>query len=133
MMFPKPPKPEKKKPKPLKSKKPLERSTKPIKHRSSKRNQIESKRTTLTGGCCWVCQATENLAPHEIYFGRKNRWLSIIHGMVVDMCLKHHTEKPEGVHHNAALDAKLKAWGQREFQKIHPDKDFISIFGKNYL
>jgi hypothetical protein len=39
----------------------------------------------------------------------------------------------EGVHFNTELDKKLKAYTQRCFKEVYPDKDFLKIFGKNYI
>ena len=39
----------------------------------------------------------------------------------------------EGVHFNTTLDRKLKAFAQERFTEVYPEKDFLKIFGKNYI
>ena len=38
-----------------------------------------------------------------------------------------------GVHFNKRLDNKLKKWGQKKFEEMYPDLNFLEIFGRNYL
>lgn len=84
---------------------------------------------------CIVCETTQNLHIHEVFFGYGKRDLSIKYGLCVCLCSRHHNGGNESVHFNKVLDNKLKAHAQ----KIAMDKygwntaEFIRIFGKNYL
>lgn len=137
---PKPPPKEKKKQQPIQRKpmannsKPLVMSAKPIRKKSAKLAKLERERKTLTNGVCWVSQQTgPHLHPHEIFFGKGKRQLSIKWGMVVDLAPEWHTMSNKGVHFNSELDASLKQWGQQQFEKMFPNEEFIAIFGKNYI
>lgn len=80
---------------------------------------------------CFVCgrYGTEK---HHCAYGNANRKLSDKYGLIVGLCYNHHRGN-EGVHFNRELDMELKQMAQRRFTETYPDKDFMSIFGKNYL
>lgn len=82
---------------------------------------------------CYVCGASNGIELHEIYFG-SNRNNSIKWGLVVPLCREHH-RGTEGVHGSkgAGLNRSLKKTGQEAFQERYPWKDFLEIFGRNYL
>lgn len=82
---------------------------------------------------CVVCGTSLNIHKHEIFYGTANRKLSIKYGLVISLCAKHHNMSNEGIHYNKKLDLKYKKIGQKKFEKIYPDLDFIKIFGRNYL
>lgn len=82
---------------------------------------------------CFVCYARGNLHIHEIFFGNANRKKSIEHDLYVSLCPRHHTASNDGVHHNKALDLRLKKIGQAAFEKTHTREAFMQIFGRNYL
>lgn len=68
---------------------------------------------------------------HEIFFGaRRNK--SIEYGLVIPLCIFHHTEHKTGIHHNHELDMKWKVKGQEAFEEKYPELEFIKIFYKNY-
>ena len=138
---PKPEKEEKKKPKPIqrktpiaRSNKPIAKSNKPIRKKSSELAKLEKNREPLTKGVCWKCGTPNNLHKHEIYYG-DNRKMSMVYNMVVELCGWDHDIGPESVHLDPdhKLDNELKIWGQKKFEEIHPDKNFIAIFGRNYV
>lgn len=79
---------------------------------------------------CYICGLPKQQL-HEIFYG-KNRKNSMIYGCVVPLCYEHH-EGNNGVHHNFALNSKLKKECQKQFIKKYPDLDFISIFYENYI
>lgn len=81
---------------------------------------------------CYVCGTTENIHTHEVYFGA-NRQKSIKYGCCVYLCGKHHNLSSDGVHYNHELDIHLKQVMQKKFNEVYSDKDFLKIFGKNYL
>ena len=82
---------------------------------------------------CMVCGTTLNLHKHHIFFGTGKRKLSEQYGCWCYLCARHHNMSNEGVHFNKELDTKLKVLCQVEWQKQHPDLDFIKIFGRNYI
>ena len=72
---------------------------------------------------------------HEIFFGEKNRQKSIKYGLVVFLTLEQHNMSNVGVHFNHEFDLLLKQLGQQVAMEHYgwSVKDFITIFGKNYL
>ena len=80
---------------------------------------------------CYVCgRPAQHI--HHIYFGTANRRLSTKYHLVIPICESCHTG-PHGVHFNRELDLQLKRMGQVAFRREYPDKDFVAIFGRNYL
>ena len=76
---------------------------------------------------CIICgRQKQNL--HEVYFGN-NRKNSMIYGCVIPLCINCHNQ----IHSNHQLDLYWKQKGQEAFILTYPDKDFLSIFYKNYL
>lgn len=73
------------------------------------------------------------LHEHHVFFGWANRRLSEKHGLKVYLCLNHHEIGKEAVHVNAKINKMLQAYAQRKFEEKWPNKDFISIFGRNYI
>lgn len=78
----------------------------------------------------WSRKYTEE---HHIFFGMANRRLSEKYGLKVRLCLFHHREGPEAVHKNAQIKELLCQIGQQAFERHYPDKNFITLFGENYL
>ena len=81
---------------------------------------------------CMVCFLTENLERHHV-FGKYNRDNSEKYGLTVWLCARHHRDSKYGVHFDKRLDNALKQYAQRVFNIEYPDKNFVEIFGKNYL
>lgn len=106
---------------------------KPPKKKKGNSNTIpDSKRKTLTNGRCFLTNNPYDLHKHEI-FGGKNRQDSIRYGMVIELTGAMHNIDSEGCHQNPALDLIIKRWGQKKFEELHPDEDFVKIFGMNYF
>lgn len=82
---------------------------------------------------CWVTKSTVNLHRHHIFYGSGVRKLSEKYGMVVMLRADWHNMSDYGVHFNKPLDDKLKEWGQKKFEEMYPELDFLQIFGRNYL
>lgn len=80
---------------------------------------------------CFICKSL-SVEEHHI-FGASNRKLSEKYGLKVYLCHDHHNEPPNGVHFNKDFMLYMHQLGQRAFNENYPDKDFKSIFGKNYL
>lgn len=82
---------------------------------------------------CYVCGTTLNIHIHEVFYGTANRRLSIKYGCCLALCAIHHNMSNEGVHFNKALDLRLKKEMQERFEKVYPNLNFLTIFGRNYL
>ena len=82
---------------------------------------------------CLVCGTNQNIHIHEVFYGSANRKKSIQYGCCVCLCAKHHNMSNEGVHFNKKLDNELKQLMQKRFKEVYPDKNFLKIFGRNYL
>lgn len=80
-------------------------------------------------------QTRTGLEEHHVFEGRANRRLSEKYGLKIYLCHEHHNEQssPESIHHNKDIDNEIKQITQRAFMKRYPDKDFLAIFGKNYI
>ena len=76
-----------------------------------------------------------NLHRHEIFYGSSNRQNSIKYGLVVFLPPELHNMSDKGVHFNKDFDLWLKKLGQTvAMNYYHWDtKEFIKVFGKNYL
>ena len=90
-------------------------------------------------GYCYLCallhqdyQRRNNLEEHHVFMG-PNRQASEHYGLKVYLCHEHHLDNPEAVHVNYKICRILQIAAQTAFMKQYPDKDFMKIFGKNYL
>ena len=88
---------------------------------------------------CYLCMLLDSnydlyshLEEHHIFNG-PNRKLSTKYGLTVYLCAEHHRIGPAAGHINPDVRAEVQKNGQRAFMKKYPDKDFMKIFGKNYL
>lgn len=85
---------------------------------------------------CLICGSTSNeahLYKHYIFYSSGIEELSEKYGCWCYLCARHIFMSKVGVHCNTALDRKLKEHTQRRFNEVYPEKDFVRIFGKNYL
>ena len=81
---------------------------------------------------CWEC-GRYGTEIHHVFYGTGNRTLSDQYGMIVGLCYCHHRGNM-GVHNgNRDLDLRLKRMAQKRFNEVYPEKDFLAIFGRNYL
>lgn len=86
--------------------------------------------------CMWLHDDSsykEVLEEHHVFFGRALRKLSEKYGMKVYLCIFHHRTWKEAVHKNSRNNKMVQAYAQRMFEQKWPEKDFCSIFGKNYI
>lgn len=100
---------------------------------SNKHKKLESERfSILTNDLkhCFVCGKTRN-ALHEVFYG-SYRLVSIRWGMVIPLCLKHHTEGIYSVHFNRELDLELKKMAQTIFEKRYGHDLFMREFKIDY-
>lgn len=82
---------------------------------------------------CFICGTTQGLHTHEIFYGNANRKKSIKYGLYIRLCGNHHNLSSAGVHFNKALDLSIKRMGQHKFEEEHSRKEFMKIFGRNYI
>ena len=91
---------------------------------------------------CYICGSKLKIEKHEVFYGVKNRPLSIEDGMVIPLCNYHHNSSNQGVHKNKELDIKLKQIAQTIWMNTYCDKtlsknkqieQFIKRYGQNYL
>lgn len=78
----------------------------------------------------WVYPETEE---HHVMFGTADRKLSEHYGLKVYLCINHHRTSAEAVHRNKKNDLILKVDAQKAFIDRYPDKDWMEVFGVNYL
>ena len=81
---------------------------------------------------CFFCGSTVWLEEHHI-FGGALRKKSERFGLKVWLCHNDHNEPPNGVHHNMAVNLKLKQIGQKAFEEKHGHETFMKEFYKNYV
>lgn len=90
-------------------------------------------------GTCYLCKklydndAYQVVEEHHVMFGTSDRKLSEHYGLKVYLCLGHHRNSAEAVHRNKKNDLLLKKEAQEAFIEHYPDKDWMEVFGKNYL
>lgn len=65
---------------------------------------------------------------HEIYPGR-NRLNSIKYGLVLPLCREHHIL----IHNDLNTRLIYFKLGQKKFNEVYPELDFVEIFKRNYL
>ena len=80
---------------------------------------------------CFVC-GRYGTEIHHVFFGNPNRKLSDKYGLVIGLCYEHHRGN-SGVHRNRELDLKMKRMAQKVFEQTYPERDFLAVFGRNYL
>lgn len=81
---------------------------------------------------CFFCHSTQNLQVHHI-FQSPRRQLSEKLGLVVTLCMDHHTGR-FGIHTHPKMDGALKEQAQEwwEHQEGNSHKKWMEIMGKNY-
>lgn len=107
---------------------------KPEKKKKRKKHRPSIMRTTK--GICYLCEKNNDFSQkyteyHHI-FGGSNRDRSEEYGLTVYLCKEHHTDGKAAVHRNKACMDFLRKEGQERFERVYPELDFMSIFGKNY-
>ena len=90
-------------------------------------------------GTCYLCKKLyigdwqQETEEHHVMFGTADRKLSEHYGLKVYLCLGHHRNSAETVHHNKKMDLILKQDAQKAFEEIHSHEEWMEVFGKNYL
>lgn len=80
---------------------------------------------------CIICGKKRN-ALHEVFYG-SYRHISIKYGMIIPLCLNHHTGGLKSVHRDRELDLYFKRLAQDIFIKKYSYELFMKEFKKNYL
>jgi hypothetical protein len=110
----------------------MHKITHPIVQKSKKLAKLERNRTSILTddlNRCFIpgCgKVKEDL--HEIYPGR-NRLNSIKYGLVLPLCREHHIL----IHNDLNTRLIYFKLGQKKFNEVYPNLDFVEIFGRNYL
>lgn len=81
---------------------------------------------------CFRCGTSQNIQIHHCIHGTSNRKNSDKYGLIVPLCIYHHTGSNDAVHLNADFDRRLKAYAQTKFEEMYPELSFKEIFGKNF-
>lgn len=107
------------------------RKNKGINKKTSKQIKLEKSRySILTDDLehCYICrfQGKKVLRDdlHEVYEGA-NRKRSILNGLVVPLCRKHHQ--------NEEILSELKVATQKKYEVNHTRDEFIKLIGKSYI
>ena len=93
------------------------------------RNGYRSSLFNTEEDVCYLCTSEVQTARHEVLHG-PNRQLSKRYGLWLNLCPNCH----ELVHkEDNGKYLYLKEDAQRLFEEEYPDKNFLQIFGRNYL
>ena len=84
-------------------------------------------------GTCWLCGREGPTEEHHIFGGNPGGKLSGRHGLTVHLCPCCHRDSREGVHADSRKMLLLHRSGQRAFERTRSRKEFMAMFGKNYL
>ena len=102
-----------------------------IKKKSKKLARLEKNRFSIITKDlehCYICrfQGKKVLRDdlHEVY-GAANRKRSILNGLVVPLCRKHHQ--------NEEILSELKVATQQKYEVNHTRDEFIKLIGKSYI
>ena len=109
---------------------------KPIKKRTYKQSKREKERFSIFTADldkCIICEKFP-VNKHEIFYGNGKRQLSIKYGLVIPLCTEeHHNQiKQKGIHFDSKLKEEWQIKGQKKFEEVYPNLNFLEIFGKNY-
>lgn len=101
-----------------------------LSNKSKRLAKLERNRTSiLTDDLdhCYLCGKAKNDL-HEIYPGR-NRLNSIKYRLILPLCREHHIK----MHNDLNMRLKYLKLGQKKFNEVYPELDFVEIFKRNYL
>ena len=90
-------------------------------------------------GSCYLCMRLnldydthKTTEEHHVVFGVQNRTKAEHYGLKVYLCHEHHTEGKYAVHKNYKIARMLQNEAQMRFEAVHPELDWMSVFGRNY-
>jgi hypothetical protein len=99
-----------------------------------KRNREKVQKITLQlRKECYITGQTHDLHKHHVFGGNGRRNISEKYGLYVWLRADWHNMSNYGVHFNHELDMRLKQMAQIKFEEVYSRKEFIQLFGKNYL
>ena len=104
------------------------------KQKTKKKKQIR-RGSIIQGrkGWCWLCDKQKPTEEHHI-FGGPNRKASEEYGLKVYLCPECHRTGPAAAHSCKGTADILHKAGQRAFEEqVGSRREFVKIFGKNYL
>ena len=81
---------------------------------------------------CHLCGRRGCLETHHVIGGNPGRKLSERYGLKVHLCYQCH-RGPDGVHANKKKRRMLQREAQEAFEKEYPGKNWMEIFGRNYI
>lgn len=79
---------------------------------------------------CYICGKTRE-ALHEVFYGAY-RHVSIKYGMVIPLCLNHHTGGFKSLHRDRELDLYYKRLAQSIFEEKYSHELFMKEFNIDY-
>ena len=89
---------------------------------------------------CYLCMllrddfsARVDLQEHHAMPGTANRRLSERYGLKVYLCLQHHTQGPEAVHHNIHHQRLVQRKAQEAFEEKYSHEKWMEVFGRNII
>jgi len=85
------------------------------------------------GKFCYLCGRKDGLEKHHVFFGYPGRRLSDENGLWVWLCYECHRTGKHSAHLDYETNKNLKKDGQRAFELTHTRKEFMDIFGRNWL
>lgn len=94
---------------------------------------------------CYICRleadkqgytgelTDRGLEDHHIIFSTANKPISEKYGLKVFLCLLHHQDHKEGVHHNKTLNLFLRKLAQGKYEESYSRAEFMELFEENWL
>ncbi len=110
------------------------KTTTKLKRQTTKHRKLENERFSIITNDlehCIVCGKSKD-ALHEVFYG-SYRLVSIRYGMIIPLCLKHHTMGLNSIHNNRQLDLYYKKLAQQIFIKKYSYDLFIKEFKIDYI
>ena len=105
-----------------------------LKHSTYKHRKADSTRFSIITNDlehCIIC-GKEKEALHEVFYGAY-RHVSIKYGMIIPLCLNHHTQGKFSVHNDRELDLYYKRLAETIFISKYSYDLFMKEFTINYL
>lgn len=83
---------------------------------------------------CIICGRTPVQIHHIMHGAHVNRKYAGEDGLIIPLCLRHHTgDWKNCIHGNALIDRHWKQIAQEKFEAIHGHDEWMKRYGKNYL
>lgn len=106
-----------------------------IKRHKDKQKRSKNEFCIMPPSNLYSTERKGNLKRHEVFFGRKNRQLSIKYGLIIFLTDEMHNMSDKGIHYDKKFDDQVKKIGQKAFMKYYnkTQDEFRKIFGKSYV